>query len=64
MDSRIEELTHQLHQTGKDKGNSLRSNLQRSPVKSQLEADRQRAKTELYEAQIESMRNSMDAMVC
>jgi myosin heavy chain 9/10/11/14 len=67
-DSRIEELTNQLHQTNKDKGDkgdSLKSSLQRSPGKSQPpEADRQRAKVEPYEVQIESMRKSMDAMVC
>jgi myosin protein heavy chain len=60
-DSRIEELTNQLHQT-KDKGDSLKSSLQRSPGKSQHpEADRQKTK---YEAQIETMRKSIDAMVC
>jgi len=61
MDSRIEELTNQLHQTNRDKGDSLKS---RSPAKSQhLEADRQKAKVESYEAQVEIMRKSMDVMV-
>lgn len=66
IDSRIEELTNQLHQTNRDKrGDGLKSSLQRSPGKSQhFEADRQKTKIESYEAQIESMRKSMDAMVC
>ena len=65
-DSRVEELTNQLHQTNKDKGDSLKSSLQRSPGKLQHPeaADRQKAKVELYEVQIENMRKSMDAMVC
>ena len=65
-DSRIEELTNQLHFTNKDKGDttsSSKSNLQRSPGKSQhpAEADRQKTKDE---TQIGNMRRSMDAMVC
>lgn len=64
-DSRIEELTNQLHQT---KGDTTgpRSSLQRSPGKSQHpEVDRQKTKVELYEAQFENTRKSgMDAMVC
>ena len=65
-DSRIEELTNQLHQTNKDKGDSLiKSSLQRSPGKSQHpEAGRQNGKVEPYEDQIENMRKSMNAMVC
>lgn len=58
-DSRIEELTNQLHQTNKDKGDSSKSGKSQHP-----EGDRQKTKVELYEAQIENMRKNMDAMVC
>lgn len=57
MDSRIEELTNQLHQTNRDKGDSSKLSLQRSPAKSQQ-------LVESYEAQIENMRKNMDTMVC
>lgn len=73
MESRIEELTNQLHQTNKEKSDTSR--LQRSAdklardTKFQLaESDRQRAKLEeerkAYESQIQSLRQAMDLMVC
>ena len=60
-DSRIEELTNQLHQTNKDKGDSSKStSLQRSPGKSQHpDTDRQKTKSEA-----QNTRKNMDAMVC
>jgi myosin protein heavy chain len=72
MESRIEELTNQLHQTNKEKSDTSR--LQRSAdklardTKFQLaESDRQRAKLEeerkAYESQIQSLRQAMDLMV-
>ena len=72
MESRIEELTNQLHQTNKEKSDTSR--LQRSAdklardTKFQLaESDRQRAKLEeerkTYESQIQSLRQAMDLMV-
>ncbi|KAF9465407.1 hypothetical protein BDZ94DRAFT_1159890 [Collybia nuda] len=71
MESRIEELTSQLNQTNKDKTDNSR--LQRSAdkiardAKFQLaESDRARAKLEeerkAYEAQLQSLRQAMDAM--
>ena len=71
-ESRIEELTRQLNQTSKDKGESSR--LHRSPDKATRDAkvqsaeiDRQRARLEeerkTYETQIASLRDSLDIMV-
>ena len=68
-DSRIEELTNQLQQTNKDRRESLRhrgpENASSQDSKSQLaETERQRAKAEAYENQINNMRQTMDTMVC
>ncbi|KDR70292.1 hypothetical protein GALMADRAFT_128012 [Galerina marginata CBS 339.88] len=66
IDSRIEELANQLQQTSKDRRESGR--LKRIPersldAKSQLaESERQKAKLESYESQIQGMRQSMDTM--
>jgi myosin protein heavy chain len=72
LESRIEELTNQLSQVNKDKGDSSR--IQRSAdtaardTKFQLaESDRQRARLEeerkAYEEQVQSLRQAMDVMV-
>lgn len=72
LEARIEELTNQLNQLAKDKGESSR--IQRSTdkvardAKFQLaESDRQRARLEeernLYESQVQSLRQSLDVMV-
>lgn len=72
MESRIEELTNQLNQTNRDKTDTSRLHRSADKIardaKLQLaEADRQRAKLEEerrnYEAQITSLRTTMDAMV-
>jgi myosin protein heavy chain len=67
IDGRIEELTNQLQQTNKRESVRHRGPQSASPQdsKSQLaETERQRAKAETYESQIQNMRQTMDAMVC
>lgn len=73
MESRIEELTNQLHQTSRDKTETVR--LQRTAdrtardARSQLvESERQRSRLEeevkAYEDRINSMRQALDELVC
>ena len=72
LEARIEELTNQLNQVNKDKGESFR--IQRSADKvardtqfQLAESDRQRARLEeerkAYETQLDDLRQAMDAMV-
>lgn len=72
LESRIEELTNQLNEVNKDKGENSR--MQRSVDKvardtqfQLAESDRQRARLEEerknYESQIEGLRRSMDVLV-
>lgn len=72
LEARIEELTNQLNQVNKDKGESSR--MQRSVDKvardaqfQLAESDRQRARLEeerkAYETQLDDLRQSMDAIV-
>lgn len=62
LDSRIEELTNQLQQTTKERRASGRHRVMHDDTS--LESERQRAKVESYETQLENMRQSIDSMVC
>lgn len=71
-ESKIEELTNQLHQSGKEKSENSRSlraadKLARDAKLQIVESDRQRQKLEeerkAYENQIEDLRKAMDKMV-